>query len=235
MKKIKLMMVTGPGGSRIDFVAGWLGTLSNFVDNTWTISLTTGRSLGYMYQTKAVDWGVDIEPILGNDQLELDGQADTFWAGSCHGYNLNYQKWKDLVEQGKVLFAKITNIDVPKLKWEFVTKTYLTKNRHVYAEKAWRIDSELDIEPSDADRIQAVKDRFKDFAIDGNELPSEFPAINLDYQKLFVPNGSRYLCDQLGISADEVNHRYWNLMLPLADSPEELEVWGHVWRRSDFI
>ena len=42
--KVKSLLVIGPGGARMDFVAGWLGKLPNFIDVNWTINPVTGHS-----------------------------------------------------------------------------------------------------------------------------------------------------------------------------------------------
>jgi hypothetical protein len=243
MLKTKLMLVSSFPGGRADFIAGWLGLLPNFVDSGWCIDPVTGQSYGNMRFTKMLDKGKSFEDIWLK-QFELSADADLYVTGSCHGFQL--ESLKNEINAGSVKIVSVTISDLAtdfkKLKWDFVVKTYLSQNKvsHYRAIKSntWNIDQNINKSSSDItanDRIAAVDQLLKNPVSALQYCPEIIGATTVEYNLLFQPNGSQYLCKQLGINVDDAYHQYWNHMLLIADSPDVLNVWGHTWRKEDYL
>ena len=73
-----------------------------------------------------------------------------------------------------------------------------------------------------------------------NDEPKEFKQefggayIELDYTQLFQETGgSRYLCNVLGITAEDRMHKYWDFLLPYIRTPDTIVRWGKVWNRHE--
>ena len=242
MLGIKLCIVTGMGGFRMDFVSGWLGKLDNFVDSVWSIHPMTGQSSGSMQQIKRIDkYECYLEDVLLEHSLVLDPNSNITFAGACHGYQLNYYHREIVKNNIVVLRIQTGTADINLIKWEFFVKTYLTRKDNLHSllhnTGQWSIDTSLGANPTDAQRVKMLDSMIKNHQdVPIQDIDYEgFPYINLDYTKLFVPGGSQYLCDQTGLTVSDRHHQLWNQMLPLATSPNELTVWGHTWRREDYF
>lgn len=239
MLGVRLWLVTGPGGCRMDFVAGWLGKLPNFVDSNWCIDPVTGQSTGTMQQLKFIDQrDYQLTQLLSVHSLRLDSSSNTIYAGTCHGSRLG--DFQSEIAQHQIKIIRINpGIDVDCIRWEFFVKTYLTMKRDVYSLQSqigtWAIDFKLDPSPANIQRVAALDQVIRQ-GLEFSDIDySRFPCVQLDYDRLFVPGGSQYLCQQLELTADSAYHNYWNHQLLLAKSPDELEVWGHCWRKQDYF
>ena len=242
MLDIKLWLATGPGGCRIDFVAGWLGQLDNFVNSLWHIDPRTAKSSGVMQKIKQIDKeGFGLEELLTKHSLKLDPNSNITFAAACHGYQLNQFHEEIIKNNIVVLQIQPGTADHNLIKWEFFVKSYLSKQNNIhnllFEQSMWAIDSLLGANTTDAIRVKKLSNMMQNYGVNvlKNVVYRRFPYIVLDYTKLFVAGGSQYLCDQIGITVDERYHLYWNQMLPLANSPNELTVWGHTWRRKDYF
>jgi len=240
---IGLYLCTGIGGARHGFLAGWLGTLPNFIDNQWRIDLETGHSDGYMNIAKDIECGMSFSQFLNNRSFVLSDTADLLLAGQLHGHALiPYQDSIDY-RYVKILNVDVTRADPSQIQWDFLVKTYLRKDRakHNYEKNAvqWNIDKSINQSViTDLDRV----DKFKQLATKMAQsnpydpmLDSPLKFINLDYEQLFQIGGSQYLCEQLNITVGTKYHHYWNQQLPWAQSPDILHVWNTVWNKSDFF
>jgi hypothetical protein len=226
----------------MDFVAGWLGKLDNFVDSEWSIHPVTGQSSGIMQRIKHIDeYDNQLEDVLLKNSLVLDPASNITFVGACHGYQLEYYHQEIIKNNIVVLRIHAGNADHNQIKWEFFVKTFLTRRDNIYRmvhnHGQWGIDTRLSPNPTNAQRVQMLDEMIKnsDSLLKGIDHYERFPYIKLDYTKLFVPDGSQYLCDQTGLTIDDRRHQYWNQMLPLAVSANELTVWGHTWRRQDYF
>ena len=240
---VRLYLCTGVGGARHGFVAGWLGTLPNVIDNQWRLDPVTGHANGCMNTTMAINSSMSFLDFLSDRSLVLDATSDLWLAGQLHGHALIPYHHEIDYKCVRILNVDVTNVAATQIHWEFLVKTYLRKDRskHNYDknDRLWNID-ELINQPviTDQDRIAKFKQLASELAqsrVDDAILHSPLKFINLDYAKLFQLGGSQYLCEQLGIAVDDRHHRYWNQMLPLAESPETLTVWNTQWQRSDFF
>ena len=239
-------MVIGPGGARMDFVAGWLGTLPGFVDSRWSIDISTGVSLGDTHITKSLDYpDSDIKRIMYHQNMCLDKDADLIWTGSCHGNRLSRLKVLNELRHVDIVHIDLTGADTDQIGWEFLAKTYLTKRRNIsdcLNQNFWAIDHVIDKEKqliSDQDRIEKfvqlskVKDgitqQIKNIKLDGIRYT------NLLYTDLFQPTGSYYLLDQLGLVASGRHHELWQSALKLSTTPDQVEAWGKIWNKLDLL
>jgi hypothetical protein len=243
MTQIKLCIVAGAGGARADFVAGWLGTLPGFVNNSWLIDPFTGVSYGRQGDIRSIDSGQSIELILQNNNLELHENTKFTWATACHGYHLKGSDYQAGIDSGLIKFLSIDThgADQNKISWEFITKTYLSHRKHMDSVKGfseqWIIDLHIKkSQPTNQDRIDQLK------LMLGNQKSNAFTSLNtsvpcqkLEYTKLFQSGGSRYLCDQIEVDVLSCYHRYWDSMLEFSNSPEIINVWGYEWRRQEWF
>lgn len=243
MTNIQLKLIIGPGGSRIDFIAGWLGTLPNFIDNWWSIHPITGMSSG-MFHTKMLDRGIDLDVILKEQNLSLDQTSDLYWASSCHGYKFTTDQL-DLLSNHKsvkLYYIDVLNSDLSTIQWEFIVKTYFTKRNTTFflnTRREWLIDETINLpldQITDGDRIEAAKKIMSTYyPSSDDQFLLNSKVIKLDYRQLFQPGGSYYLCDTLNVIAHARQHEYWNHMLKFVASPPKVNVWGETWRKSDYF
>lgn len=225
MTPVKLLLIVGENGSRIDYVSGWLGTLPNSINNHWTINVNTGHSQGYQGTFKRLDQpGYSCQEILRNNNMVLGNESETWVVGACH--NINDSSVIELVQQGLVKIAVINTDAISRdvIAWEFLIKghlsigTNLLPDLNTHQERIAAAELMLDFRCSPTSRIDY----------------SYLPAVNLDYQLLFGSEGSRYLCNQLELSASDRHHDFWNAMLPFTTVPDSVERWSKIWRRSEY-
>ena len=234
MINVKCILIAGCPGARSDFVAGWLGTLDNFVDNRWEIHPLTGMSSGHQRITKILDKPdhVTLEDRLAQNDMQLDATSELTFAGSVHGYkfyvvgNDTRLPWKNYDKTFKILYIRVPDDNqeiMDKIRWEFFCKSYLSKQ---YDWADLMNDPNLDILKFSEQEFSTFHE-FSNFGIPRSK--------SIDYTKLFTPGGSVHLCDILGITASAENHAAWDEALPKADSPEEVAQFGKSWRKADHI
>jgi hypothetical protein len=241
MTKVKLVLVVGNSGSRVDFVAGWLSTLPEFIDNQWHIDMTTGQSLGNMDITKCIDkQDISIDTVFRNCSMELSPDADFYYAGSCHGrrtYNYQQQVQDKLITPVTI---DTRSCDQSFLSWEFIVKTYLTKRRSSWTignKDIWLIDQSINQSIiTDQDRIVRLKELIKQRQQHNllNLKNTNMESV-VEYSQLFQAGGSRYLCNVINLDVDTPYHQYWNSMLPFAESPKSINRWGYDWNYHDYF
>jgi hypothetical protein len=136
-----------------------------------------------------------------------------------------------------------TSADPSILKWECLVKTYFTAKKDHYNIKnqtCWKVDQLIDSQAdgiSNQIRIKKINDVIKKTQ---QPLPEYYylkrqDIIKLDYAQLFCPGGSRYLCNIIKLNATEQQHLFWDHMLKFATSPDEIECFGRIWRKSDYF
>jgi hypothetical protein len=238
------MLVIGAGGGRMDFVAGWLSLLPGFIDVNWGIDPITHQSYGDMRFAKLLDQGKSLEDVWPK-QFQLSADANLYLVGTGHGHCLTTLEEKINADLVKLVVINTTgsDINVNKLKWEFIVKTYLSEYKISYYRAVnrakWLIDTMIEKDSGHItvdDRISAVDLLLKNLGGLAYKTQAHHPsAVDVDYNQLFQLDGSRYLCDQLGMTVNDSYHQHWNHVLPLADSPDTLTAWGHVWRYKDYF
>ena len=242
MTPIKIWFVVGIGGARADFVSGWLGTLPGFINNRWLIDPESGVSYGCMENFRSIDQGVPIDDITKHYQLTVNPQSEFIYAAACHGTQLDFRKYQSYVESGAVRFITIdiSQADLNTIYWEFYVKTYMSHRRTLDAVQGiceqWVIDSQIDHDNiTDSDRINKLKQLITSSTTNKFSSVLNYPTTVGIYNKLFCPGGSRYLCNQLSITASDSHHQYWDSMLQFSRSPESVSVWGVQWNKQDYF
>jgi hypothetical protein len=255
MVKIKkVILVAGKCGARMDFVAGWLGTLPLFLDNEWHIDPLTGQSYGFMRHTKMLDSKkIDSFSNLFRGHFIIDPAAELCYAGSLHAARPD--NIQDAVNSGQ---AELLIIDtsaelVSNIYWECMVKTFLSQLRTRQAinlwNRPWQIDLTInkngmipninDVGITNSDRIALVKQQLhKEITIHySTSMPIiDMPHKKVDYNLLFQPGGSKYLCNTLGLpDVNERYHNFWDQQLPLSKSPDSLVVRGETWNKADYF
>ena len=231
----QLILVTGPGGNRKDFVVGWLGKLQQFDDTSWSIDLTTGCS-GILNEFSKLDQDQTVTDIIQRMGFELDPAANRFLAGGCHGSRWDQAGTETYAANGslRTFHVDISTADIDTVHWEFGVKTWLTNRRWQAGinRPVWDIDFKINKSViTDQDRILATKRIIERH----NSSANPQIGIKLDYNKLFCAGGSHYLCDQMKITATAKEHQFWDAMLPFCQSPDEIVCWGQVWRKQDYV
>jgi hypothetical protein len=222
-KDTKLIIVVGQPGSRVDFVGGWIGTLPESFDRSWSISVNTGQSNGKMAAMMKGDANAhreSISTLLAKNSFVLDPESSNWLVITCH--TLSQQHLDEIAQNdNSIIVALITTQNVPKhnLRWEFVVKTFFNRD----FPKKLGSDEQSVIE---CQRLLRTDMNYQQCGYEG--------AIRLDYSRLFVQGGSHYLCDQLALAASDRHHSFWDHMLPFADAPNEIDFYGHRWCKSHF-
>lgn len=223
--KVKSLLVIGPGGARMDFVAGWLGKLPNFIDVNWSINPVTGHSTSVANITKVLDSDprLSLPDILKNNKYELDKDAKYTLVGTCHGVHLRTQLESIDPASYQVLVIDPSDDLFDKIQWEFFIKTYLTEFK-----THWAIltDQQFCVERDKVLANNPFNEKNKTFNRDYYPLNH----IKCDYSILFVPGGSRYLIDQLGLGEIDIrHHKFWDSMLDISTSPKKIYRFDRWW------
>lgn len=229
-----------PGGARGDFVCGWLGTLLNVIDNQWSIDPLTGCTKGF-FPTKSIDYGILLDAELQHNGLSLDPSSDLFLVAPCHGLKFNNDSIDQLLATNAVEVYEIdvSQVDHKKITWEFFVKTYLTNWNGMHMQRKWLIDREIALpqnQITDAMRAEKLQQMLSSSPGTVLKIWTTNPKIKkLDYNRLFQSGGSYYLCEVLGLDTDKRHHDFWDSMLPFANSPDSLTVWGREWTMADYF
>lgn len=214
--EVRSVLVIGHGGCRMDFVAGWLGKLNGFVDTGWYVDPYTGESYGHR-TTKMIDsTGANVQDELLKFGFKLTDNAELLLASGCHGFYLNNQLTGCNPNNLRIIRINFTNDDINQICWDFLIKTFLGSPQ----------------------TITAVQTRIQEHVFYMNLRPIidvDFPTIDVEYQQLLSIDGARFIAEKLGLTPSIEEYQLWEDALPLAISPEEIELHGHLWRKQDFF
>jgi len=240
MIPIKLKLIAGPIGARMDFIAGWLGTLPNYINNQWHIDPATGQSNGFMRETKYLDHGQhNLLQLLTDQGFKLCASAEYTWAGACHGFALDPTVIIPIVESGLLEIVQIecgpqhTN----EIFWNFLVKTFLTPDLHagnLAHRTPWLIDQRITEPATDAMRIA----KLQELASNPKwiySVKNHIPTTKINYDVIISDQGSEELGKLLSVSVPHNCHLLWKNMLPLSFAPESMQVWGHTWSKHDLV
>lgn len=237
---IKLTIIASQGGARGDFLAGWLGTLPEYMENYWTLDCETGQSFTnakFLKDFQPESMGSDIETFLAGYKLVLDTDSKINVSGTSHRADI-----LDFFPENKKSCIKLVFIRVPKSKiieisWNFFVKTFFTKHRNYgnLDHVVYGIDHLLGDQPpiTDQKRLCYIKNFLSHL-----HYPKTFdpPAagIVLDYEEIFRPGGSRVVAENLSLTCSENHHRLWDKNLEFSSSPLEIERFGQIFKFQDF-
>lgn len=239
MLPINLKLITGPIGARMDFVAGWLGTLPGWINNQWHIDPVTGQSNGFMRMTKYLDWGCrDLVTLLQDQQFTLSQNPDYKWAGACHGYDLQPDNVVPHILNGtlEILQIVVDQDQTNEIFWNFVVKTFLTPDLHaghLRNNSPWSVDKEI-VSATDTNRIHRVDQILRE-PMYLRTLPDSIPSNKINYREIASSKGSLCLEKLFDLQVPNGCHQLWQKMLPLSFSPSTITVWGHEWRQADYF
>jgi hypothetical protein len=242
MTKVRTFITVGIPGARMDFVAGWIGSLPSFIDSQWRVDPETGRSFGFTTALREVDKdNITVEMVLNDLSLELDPDSDINLSVSLHGFGLENKIHPTNLDAVTIIRINTDQADREKIFWEFLVKTYLVRGRwqHAYAiDRCYYIDTKLEsqgINPTNETRQKFLLDLINQFPHKIQPLTG-LPIIDVDYNELFQPGGSWYLANRLGLTEATVNHhKLWDSNLQFASSPDVVEKFGCVWNRKDYF
>jgi len=242
---IRLNIVVAPPGARGDFLAGWLGTLDNTVDTDWRLDAVTGRSFGSMNLIKDAlanleKFNLTLTQILSNVGYKLSADADTVLTVSCHRIGIDFSPGE--IAAIKMIQVMTDQSDCETCNWEFIVKTFLCKERFESSyrfKQNWNVDrdlTKLNIEITDSNRINYIKQTASVLNIRNNInfVLDQFNPTQIPYKLLLSETGSYKIANLLGIQPSDRNHATWKSKLVLADSPDQIIQFGHVWNKDNY-
>lgn len=243
--KVQFYIVQSCGGAKGDFLAGWLGSLPQFLDSSWTIDWETGQSFTMAKFFK--DFGQDNSPIknvrnfLHQNRYTLHQEHDFLLAGTTHDPHIARYVSADHRSLVRILSIKVSHERLAEVAWNFFVKTFLTKHRYTCAFEngiTYGVDHYLQAQGisvcNDRVRLDCI-DRYlqnidlAEFSYHANQYDYLF-----DYDKLFSPDGSRHLVRGLGLCCSEQHHQQWNQNLIYSCSPDQITRFGRTFYFADF-
>lgn len=231
MTPIKLVIVKFAAGTRGDFVAGWLGKLPKFVESYWSFNPISGQSVSMNQHKLYLDSNTGLTTFLKDMRFVLDPAAEYSYAT---GVKYISPYFETIVNHPAIQILKISvnDADVGQLNWECIIKV---NTRYNFGE-GWYIDRVINkSEISDSDRVDALHKILSTTMSDTEPTRLRNYLTGIEYNDLFQPGGSYHVTNALGINVDAKYHDYWDYMLPLAQTPDEVSIWGHVFRKKDYI
>lgn len=240
MVRVQLVLTVGIPGSRLDFVSGWIGTLPDFVDSQWYIDPVTGRSFttaNSLRPVDKVDYGADtLSRVLSFSGFELDANSNIKLSQGCHGRTLSTKFQATDVPAVKVIRIDTDQADYKKIFWEYLVKTYMSRQRWVQAfegKQTYHVDTLLanaGIEITDNNRVEFINNVIKkEYYPRPTPQIEGLSCITVAYDTLFTTEGSKELCKQLELEVDERYHQLWRNNLTMCDSPKTITKFGKTW------
>ena len=232
MTPIKILAIVGPGGAKMDVIAGWTGTLPSFVPSHWGIDPLRRQSTALTQNVLNLGYPTDLNGFLESRRYILDSTACLTFATKSHFIDPALYPFIH-AQSLKICHVDITNADIITLAWEFVIKTYLRPSSN-----GWLIDTKLSPNCTTQQRITAIDQQIKNhyrYLKTYTHTVLNCEHIDLKYVELFRSGGSRYFCKKTNISVDDAYHDFYDLMLPLSQTPDEISQWGHVFRKKDYV
>lgn len=239
-----IIIVQGIGGSRADFVSGWLGCLSGFIDNQWIIDHETGKSsiLGNFLKEVHGRSGADaLDIVLSNHNYKIDSGAEFVLSGTCTLSDIQNHIKEDQKSQIKILVIDTDDTDATEIFWQNVVKTFMVEFRvggFLEEGQYYGIDHDLSfkkIDINDANRCDYLKNWINGYHYRPSPRAKGLEQVIIKYDDLFRAGGSRLLCDALELHAQSYNHARWDQHLPWAVPPRSLHRWGEYWNKADII
>ena len=194
MTPVKLLAIVGTGGARMDVIAGWLGTLPNFVQSNWGIDPLRRQSTGLTQNVLNLGYPTDLNGFLESHRYTLDPTAQLTFATKSHSIDPAVYPFIDN-RALNICYVDISDADIITIVWEFVIKTYLRQ-----LSNGWQIDTKLSPGCTNQQRIEAVDQEIKNYygylkTYTHKILDCEH--VDLKYINLFRPGGSRYFCEKI--------------------------------------
>lgn len=231
MLPIKLVIVKFIAGARGDFVAGWLGKLPNFIESHWSFNPVTGQTISTNQHSLNLDTNTDLDNFLQSHRYVLDPSSNVFYATGVKNISPYYDSILTS-DVAQILSIDSNNVNPNCLTWESIIKVFgrFTVNHN----PQYYIDTMIkNTNITNQDRIDCLNNMLSNAsALYHNSTSTQS---GLDYNKLFQPGGSYIITDSLGINVDTKYHDYWNYMLPLACTPDEVTLWGHKFCYQDYF
>lgn len=241
--KIQLYIVQAPGGAKGDFLAGWLGTLPQFLDTHWSIDMETGQSFTSAKFFK--QFSQDTSPTkslthwLAKHDYHLHADADFCICGTTHDFDVHQYVDDDVRHLVKTISIRVGLESAIETRWNFFVKTMLTKHRYQHAFDngiSYGVDHylrDLSIPCNDRERS-----RYLDQFLQRDYQLSDWPSYKYDwcwdYHTLFAPGGSRCVAEAMQLVCDEKYHELWDQNLMYSHSPSSIERFGCTYRLEEF-
>lgn len=237
---VKLSVIHSQGGARGDFLAGWLGTLPQYLQNYWTVDCETGQSVSnanFLKHFPPTPFENDFEKFLHGHNFNLDYNSRLWVSATTHRPDISLFFPPAKRNCLQLISIQISERDRTEIEWNFFVKTLLTKHRQLqdFREKIqYGVDHFFDAgcEINDENRLEKI-DVWLSRHVFTTNIPLEADVV-LSYSEIFRPGGSVGLSAVLGVQCSDAYHARWNTMTAVASSPKIIERFGKVFRFDDF-
>ena len=241
---VQLVLTIGIPGSRLDFVSGWLGTLPGFVDSQWYLDPETGRSFtvaNALRPVDKIDYGTEtLSRVLSFGGFELDVNSPIKLSQGCHGRTLSTKFREQDVPAIKVVRIDTDATDRKKIFWEYLVKTYMSRQRWIRAvqdNQLYHVDQLLidnGLALTDGNRVEFIENVIKEqFHPRLTPTVDRLSCVDIEYNELFTEDGSKKLCKKLNLTVDDCYHQLWNNNLKMCSSPHTIVKFGKIWNYND--
>jgi hypothetical protein len=130
--------------------------------------------------------------------------------------------------------------DRKKIFWEYLVKTYMSQQRWIQAiedNQIYHIDkllAESGLEITDCKRIEFINNVIKqEFHPQLTPTVDRLSCVDIEYNELFIEDGSKKLCKKLNLTVDNCYHQLWNNNLKMCSSPHTIVKFGKIWNYTD--
>jgi hypothetical protein len=232
---IKLVIVQSQGGARGDFLAGWLGSLPDFVDSQWYIDCETGQSFTHAKFFKEYQNHFNLDDFLAGYNFARSDRSTFQLAATTHFCDLSNVPAANV----KIISIRVSESDMVEVQWNRLVKTFLTQHR--YESAMWKnIRYGIDLQIEDRSNI----DNDARFRLLENRKQSLFDNIPrpicqtadyvFDYKEIFTPMGSHLIADRLKLQCVNRHHLLWQKNLEFAAPPDIIDRFGQTYTFDDF-
>lgn len=235
-----IWFILGPGGARMDFVAGWISnTFGNFIKYQWSIDASNGKSWIFPMPYKHVDHddNITFDEIVKQCQDEFKYSPDTTIVFPCHGFKLKEKLNQHHFKKYNFKFIKInySESNIPFIIWEGLIKNnYSTELSNPLFKRA--INGER--------LIHDYHVPWKTFLVQENLLNQSlsyikqfgYEIISLDFDEVIKTDGSYHILEKLNLPPVRVeNHDFYNRNLRQSFSPESVTINNNEFNKKEFM
>jgi hypothetical protein len=234
---VNLVVVQSPPGAKGDFLAGWLGTLPEFLDSQWTIDCETGQSVTHAKFFKEFKIGNNLDLFLAEKNFCLSDQPQFLVAASTHApFSSAFSS--EQLKNIKIIAVRASHSKILEIAWNRFVKNCFTRHRckwSTWKNVAFGVDEFLR-------NHNPITDDIRCSWIDKN-LNSFFSMKILvdpgshyvfDYDEIFTPEGSHIVAEALNFECLPQHHKLWQKNLDFSSSPNVIERFGQTYSFEDF-
>jgi len=235
---IQLIIVQSQMGAKGDFLAGWLGTLPNFIENYWTVDCETGQSFTKANFFKFFNSNNNLDNFLSDIKFVLSAHQHYFLSATTHHNNVSTFITEQQHKNVDIISIKITEHSKLDVAWNGFVKTNLTKHRYDYSiweNVTYGVDYCFDNKNNitDVDRQNYIESNFNDLSPYIAQVDPAAKHVFI-YDEIFVPGGSQLLAEKLKLKCSLQHHKLWDKNLEFSYAPDIIDRFGKIYSIDDF-